>query len=132
KTITVEVVARDSKGNVAVTTFVIELRPRTGKQGWYMDWNMPGDARHVALPAASPELAAIEAAVRDATGREAAGIAEPFAIRGLVPAHRDAIVIGAVETAPGRAGLSEQMAGIGWRAMTAQTNALLASLQQGR
>jgi hypothetical protein len=31
-----------------------------------------------------------------------------------------------------RAGLTEQMAAIGWRSMAAQRNALLASLPQGR
>jgi VCBS repeat-containing protein len=130
KTIVVEVLARDSKGNVAVTTFVIELRPRAGKQGFDMDWSLPGDTRHASLSAGSPELAAIEAAVREATGRDVTAIIEPFAIRGLPAPMGEPIIVG--EAAPGRAGLSEQMAGIGWRAMTAQTNALLASLQQGR
>ncbi|MDB5501692.1 MAG: hypothetical protein JWR89_1594, partial [Tardiphaga sp.] len=129
KTITVEVLARDSKGNVAVTTFVIELRPAAGKQGWDID-RMPA-MRHAALPLSSPELAAIEAAVRDVTGRDTADLLAPFAIRGL-SARGDAIVVGAADAPAGRAGLSEQMAGIGWRAMTAQTHALLASLQQGR
>jgi VCBS repeat-containing protein len=129
KTITVEVLARDSRGNVAATVFTIELRPRAGKQGWDTDWNVvPNGTRHAGLPEVSPELAAIEAAVRDATGT-----VEPFTIRGLSLRQGDAIMLGAREAPPaGRAGLSEQMAAIGWRAMNAQTNALLASLQQGR
>jgi len=108
QTITIQVLARDSKGNVAMTTFTIDLRPRTaGKQGWNI---APlGHERHAEL---TPELAAIEAAVRDVTRP-----AELFA-------H------GTVDASPtGRAGLSEQLAGIGWRSMAAQRNALLASLQ---
>jgi len=127
-TITIEVVAHDSKGNIAVTVFTIDLRSRAaGKQGWNMDWQAPGlrHAHHAALPL-SPELAAIEAAVRDVTRP-----LEPFASRGAAVGHgHDAISAGAGDSVPaGRAGLSEQLASIGWRSMAAQRDALLASLQ---
>ncbi|MDB5516978.1 MAG: hypothetical protein JWQ17_3736, partial [Tardiphaga sp.] len=127
QTITVEVLARDSKGNVAVTTFTIDLRAHpAGKQGWNVQ---PfGPTRHASLATLSPELAAIEAAVRDATPSF-----EPFAARGMPVRHGDAISVGSGEAMPaGRAGLTEQLASIGWRSMDAQRNALLASLQRGR
>jgi hypothetical protein len=129
QTITVEVTARDSKGNIAVTVFTIDLRAHTaGKQGWIIDRNARpfGNERHASLPMTSPELAAIEAAVRDIT-------LEPLAGRGMPIRHGDSISASAKEAAPaGRAGLSEQLASIGWRSMAAQRNALLASLQQPR
>jgi Bacterial Ig domain/Bacterial Ig-like domain len=125
--ITIEVLARDSKGNVAVTVFTIDLQPHNaGQHGWNMQ---PfGVERHASLATLSPELAAIEAAVRDVTRP-----VEPFAIHGMPVHHGDTISVGAHETVPvGRAGLTEQLASIGWRSMAAQRNALLASLQQGR
>ena len=123
--ITVEVLARDSKGNLAVTVFTIDLHTN-GRHGWNMQ---PfGVERHAALVPLSPELAAIEAAVHDATRA-----IEPFGLHGMPVRHGDAISVGGHETAPaGRAGLTEQLASIGWRSMAAQRNALLASLQQGR
>jgi hypothetical protein len=76
----------------------------------------------------SPELAAIDAAVRDVTRS-----VEPFGLRGMPVRHVDSISVGSGEVPPaGRAGLTEQLASIGWRSMAAQRNALLASLQQGR
>ncbi|WP_246785212.1 DUF4347 domain-containing protein [Bradyrhizobium sp. S69] len=125
--ITIEVLARDSKGNVAVTVFTIDLQPhKAGQHGWNMQ---PfGVERHASLVPLSPELAAIEAAVRDVTRP-----VEPFAIHGMPVGHGEPISVGGHETAPvGRAGLTEQLASIGWRSMAAQRNALLASLQQGR
>src|SRR5262249_14416795 len=127
-TITIEVAAHGSKGNIAVTVFTIDLRSRTaGRQGWNMDRPAPGlrHAHHAALPL-SPELAAIEAAVRDVTRP-----LEPFAPHGVAVGHgHDAISAGAGDSVPaGRAGLSEQLASIGWRAMAARRDALLASLQ---
>ena len=125
--ITIEVLARDSKGNVAVTVFTIDLQPHhAGQHGWNMQ---PfGVERHASLETLSPELAAIEAAVRDVTRP-----VEPFAIHDMPVRHGDTISVGGHETAPvGRAGLTEQLASIGWRSMAAQRNALLASLQQGR
>jgi hypothetical protein len=131
QTLTVEVLARDSKGNIAVTVFTIDLRPHyAGKQGWNIDRSAQpfGDARHASLPMMSPELAAIDAAVRDVTRS-----VEPFGLRGMPVRHGDSISVGSGEVAPaGRAGLTEQLASIGWRSMAAQRNALLASLQQGR
>jgi hypothetical protein len=120
--------ARDSKGNIVATVFTINLRSHVaGKQGWNMDWNVQpfGHERHASLPMLSPELAAIEAAVREVTRP-----IEPFAIRGIpMHHHGDAISVGARESAPaGRAGLTQQLASIGWRSMAAQRDALLASL----
>jgi VCBS repeat-containing protein len=129
QTITVEVLARDSKGNIAVAVFTIDLRSHVaGKQGWNIDRNAHpfGTERHASLPMTSPELAAIEAAVHGAT-------VEPFALRGMPVRYGDAISVGAGDAAPaGRPGLTEQLGSIGWRSMAAQRNALLASLQQGR
>ena len=124
-TITVEVLARDAHGNVAVTVFTIDLH-NNGRHGWNMQ---PfGIERHASLAPLSPELAAIEAAVHDATRTT-----EPFGLHAMPVRHGDAITVDAHEATPaGRAGLSQQMAQIGWRSMAAQRNALLASLQQGR
>jgi hypothetical protein len=130
RTITIQVQARDSSGNIAVTTFTIDLRPRPGKQGWNMDWHIRpvGGERHAGLPMISPELAAIEAAVRDAIRP-----AEPLSLRIGPHGRGEAIAVsGGDVAAPGRAGLTEQLASIGWRSMDAQRNALLASLQQTR
>jgi hypothetical protein len=123
-TITVEVLARDSKGNIAVTVFTIDLRAHTaGKQGWNVQ--SFGHARHASLPTMSPELAAIEAAVGDVSRS-----LEPFVSRGMPARHGEAIFVGERETVPaGRAGLTQQLASIGWRSIDAQRNALLASLQ---
>jgi hypothetical protein len=97
-----------------------------GKQGWNIDRHAPfGSLRHAALPTTSPELAAIEAAVRGVT------IEPPLASRDMPVRHGDAITVGSGEAAPsGRAGLTEQMVSIGWHSMAAQRNALLASLQR--
>jgi methionine-rich copper-binding protein CopC len=128
KTITVEVVATDYDGNVAVTVFTIELRPRPGKQGWNMEWRVPSlGERHAGLPAMSAELAAIEAALRDVTH-----VIEPFRLVGLPSHFADAAPAGRDTASAGRAGLTEQLASVGWKSMAAQRNALLASLQQGR
>jgi hypothetical protein len=127
-TITVEVTARDSKGNIAVSVFTIDLRAHVGgRQGWYLDRTTrpSGHEHHASLPMLSPELAAIEQAVRDATRS-----LEPFALRDMPLRHGERSAAEAVPA--GRAGLSEQLASIGWRSMAAQRNALLASLQQGR
>ena len=75
-----------------------------------------------------PELAAIEAAVCDVTQPY-----NPFALSGMALGRDDAPSHGRAETAPaGRAGLTEQLASIGWRSMDAERNALLASLRQTR
>jgi VCBS repeat-containing protein len=123
-TITVEVSARDSRGNIAVTVFTIDLRAHTaGKQGWNVQ-QPPFEERHAALPMMSPELAAIEAAVHKAT-------LEPW--RGMPAGHGEAVSVGIGETtSAGRASLTEQLASVGWRSMDAQRNALLASLQRSR
>jgi hypothetical protein len=130
RTFKVEVVARDSKGNFAVTVFTIELRPRSGKQGWNMDRNSAPlhGLGHAGLAERLPELAAIEAAVRDVTG---SALQHGIADRSIRLGDSSRVSADAPPAA-GRAGLSEQMASIGWRAMQAQRNALLASLQQGR
>jgi hypothetical protein len=126
KTITVEVTAQDSKGNIAVTVFKIDLGPGVGKHGWNMEW--PGQRfgleHHAGLPMISPELAAIEAAVRDVTHRS-----EPFGHR-AAPVRQGNALSGGESPASGRAGLTEQLASIGWRSLDAQRNALLASVRQ--
>jgi hypothetical protein len=127
-TITLEVTARDSKGNIAASVFTIDLRAHTAsRQGWNLDRNARpfGSEHHASLPMLSPELAANEAAVRDVTRS-----LEPFAMRDMVPRHGERNSAEAVPA--GRAGLTEQLASIGWRSMAAQRNALLASLQHGR
>ena len=63
-----------------------------------------GSLRHAARATTSPELAAIEAAVRGVT------IEPPLASRDIPVRHGDAITVGSGETAPaGRVGLTEQM-----------------------
>jgi hypothetical protein len=127
-TIRIEVTARDSKGNIVVSVFTIDLRVHTaGRQGWNLDRNARpfGNEHHASLPMLSPELAAIEAAVRDATHS-----LQPFAMRDMPLRHGEPSSAEAVPA--GRAGLTEQLASIGWRSIAAQRNALLASLQQGR
>ncbi|HEY4973459.1 MAG TPA: putative Ig domain-containing protein, partial [Steroidobacteraceae bacterium] len=130
-TITIKVTARDSRGNIAVSVFTIDLRAHmAGRQGWNIDRTVRpfGYEHHASQPMLSPELAAIEAPVRDVTR-----LLGPFAMHGVPIGHSERIVADAAEVTPaGRAGLTEQLASIGWRSMAAQRNALLASLQQGR
>jgi hypothetical protein len=123
-TYTVEVLARDSHGDIAVTIFTIDLRPHAGKHGWNIDRGLQpfGWQRHAGL--LSHDLAASDAV------RDAARPFEPFGSLVRPIHHGGTSAAGDVEAVPaGRPGLSEQMAEIGWRAMDAQRNALLASLQ---
>ncbi len=126
ETFAVEVLARDSRGDIAATIFTIDLRPHAGKQGWNMDRSLQpfGFERHAVTSTSLHHLAANEA-VHDA--------ARPFELIAshVSPIHHgDAGSAAGNEAVPsGRAGLTEQMAAIGWRSMHAQRNALLASLR---
>jgi trimeric autotransporter adhesin len=126
ETFAVEVLARDSRGDIAATIFTIDLRPHAGKQGWNMDRSLQpfGFERHTVTSTSLHHLAANEA-VHDA--------ARPFEMlaSNVSPIHHDdaGSAAGNEAVPSGRAGLTEQMAAIGWRSMHAQRNALLASLQ---
>jgi hypothetical protein len=120
KTFTVEVLAQDSRGDIAATIFTIDLRAHAGKQGWNIDRSLQpfGFERHAGTSTSMHQLA------------DAARPFELLASQVSPIHHGDAGAAGNNEAVPsGRAGLTEQMAAIGWRSMHAQRNALLASLQ---
>jgi hypothetical protein len=117
ETYTVEVLARDSHGDIAVTIFTLDLRPHTGKHGWNIDRSPPsfGVERHAGTTSLHDPAHPFEHLTSHVTP---------------VHHHGDAGAFGTIEAMPvGRAGLTEQLTGIGWRSMHAQRNALLASLQ---
>jgi hypothetical protein len=120
-TYTVEVLARDSHGNIAVTVFTIDLRPHADKHGWNIDRRPQpfGLQQHAGT------------SLHELADHDAARPFEHFAPHVTsIHHHGDAGALGTIEAVPaGRAGLTEQMAGIGWRSMHAQRDALLASLQ---
>ncbi len=114
-TLAIEIIARDSKGNISIIEFTINLKP-DGKHAWISPldgsiapWAM--EARH--------NLALIPGHdYHRATADQAAEFARPHASRG-----------GAADGLAGRAGLSAQLAGLGWRGMHAERMALLESVQ---
>jgi hypothetical protein len=111
--ITIEVVARDSHGNLAITEFTIDLSAQTQHKGEKHGWNVvpSGPHRDIALPPAMDRVLWHAAPALDADRVQAD--------RGpdLAPA--------------GRAGFSDQIKAHGWHAATAQRMALLDSLRQG-
>jgi len=111
--ITVEIVARDSRGNLAVTEFTIDLSTQTQHNTDKHGWNLlpPGPHRDLALPHAMDRVLWHAAPALDAD--------RVHADRG--PDHAPA----------GRAGFSDQIKAHGWHAAAAQRTALLESLRQG-
>jgi hypothetical protein len=132
--ITIEVVARDSNGNLAITDFTIDLSTLKPHGNEKHGWNVPPDDGTVDPFAAHRQS-------RDHV-IDLAGLAAP---RDVAPLHamdhvlwHDASAGGGAhghhshDPAPaGRAGLSDQIRSLGWHAATAERTALLASLRQG-
>jgi VCBS repeat-containing protein len=119
QSMTIEVVARDSKGNMAIIDFTLDLSVPAGRKVDKQGWNMlPGgkaldpwgpNHRDVVLPAAGDHVLAHGGPVFDLD---------------RVRAHHEA--------APaGRAGFSDQLKSHGWHAVSAGRTALLESLRQG-
>jgi hypothetical protein len=136
QSITIEVLARDSKGNLAITDFTIDLsalKPHnTDKHGWNV---LPGDRT-------------VDPWATDRRGRDhVIDLAALAAGRDVTPLHamdhvlwRDLSALDTdrahgnhgIDPVPaGRAGLSDQMKSLGWHAATAERMALLDSLRQG-
>jgi hypothetical protein len=132
--ITIEVVARNSNGSLAITDFTIDfskLKPHGNEKH---SWN------------AQPDDGTVDPFATNRQGRDhvidLAGLAAP---RDVAPLHamdhvlwHDGSAVGgghghhSHDPAPaGRAGLSDQIRSLGWRAATAERTALLASLRQG-
>jgi hypothetical protein len=110
--ITIEVLARDSKGNVAITEFTIDLSTPTPHKGDKHGWNV------------LPNNGAIDSA---------SGPHRDIALWHGAPAFdTDRVQTDhASDRAPmGRAGFSDQIKNHGWHAVAAQRMALLDSLQQ--
>jgi hypothetical protein len=114
--ITIEVIARDSLGDISIIDFTINLKPENGT---HHGWNLPPGLRIIAPPATdtrhaqavSPHdlLAPVDHAAANEQDLHAAE-------RSAVPAH-------------GRAGLTAQLGAMGWRGMQADRMALLESLR---
>jgi hypothetical protein len=136
QSITIEVLARDSKGKLAITDFTIDLsalKPHnTDKHGWNV---LPGDG-------------AVDPFATNRRGRDhVIDLAALATGRDVAPLHAmDHVLwrdLSALDTdrahgnhgndpvPAGRAGLSDQIKGLGWRAATAERMALLDSLRQG-
>jgi hypothetical protein len=121
--ITVMVVARDSRGNVAVTTFTIDLRA-PGRQGWNLplngDWGrepkLLENPRDLAALGIGPDLSRL-AAWSEQRSISADGPSADTGGNG----QRDRVTFG-------RAGFSEKLQSVGWRAAQAERMALLNSL----
>jgi hypothetical protein len=133
--ITIEVVARDSRGNLAVTDFTINLSThKADKHGWNV---LPGEQIIDPWGNVRPR--------RDFASHSGVGphrdIVAPHAldhsldrVAWHVPALDADRVHADHETDPapaGRAGLSDQIKAHGWHAVAAQRTALLDSLRQG-
>jgi microcystin-dependent protein len=110
--ITIEVLARDSKGNVAITEFTIDLSAPTPHKGDKHGWNV------------LPNNGAIDSASGPHRDIALWHGAPAFDADRVQPDH-------ASDRAPiGRAGFSDQIKNHGWHAAAAQRMALLDSLQQ--
>jgi hypothetical protein len=136
QSITIEVTARDSKGDISVIDFTIDLSQKTQQHGWNMSpehraldprdpldpWGQIRPRRHLALDSGfGPH--------RDLT--------LPISADHVLWHDRAAIDIDqvrsmqAAERVPaGRAGFSDQLRTHGWHAVTAERTALLDSLRQ--
>jgi hypothetical protein len=142
QSITIEVVARDSKGNLAITDFTIDIselkrhsselkRHGSEQHGWNLS---PGDGF-------------VEPFATNLRGRDHAIDLAPGSHRELAPLHAmDRVLWHDVATfdigrvhgdhgndhpPAGRAGLSDQIKTLGWHGATAERNALLDSLRLG-
>jgi hypothetical protein len=118
QTITIEVVARDSKGNVAITDFTVDLATKTVHKNDHGAWNAsPNDATRGPWTLYPQRDAALPLAADHVLWQ-----AEP-------PLDLDRVTLArAVDQAPvGRSGFSDQLNAHG---MHADRSALLASLQQ--
>jgi hypothetical protein len=109
--LTVEVVATDAKGDIAIIDFTINLKPDNGT---HHGWNLPGDLRN---------LAPIELPHQHAQFLPHHGLPGPLLAAGGGHDH------GAGHALPGRAGLSQQLAAHGLHGMHADRMALLESLR---
>jgi hypothetical protein len=140
--ITIEVVARDSKGNLAITEFTIdisELKRHSGELkrhgGEQHGWNLsPGDGF-------------VDPFATNRRGRDHVTDLAPGSHRELAPLHAMDRVLwhdvatfdigrvhgdhGSDHTPAGRTGLSDQIKTLGWHAAAADRMALLESLRQG-
>jgi hypothetical protein len=109
--LTVEVVATDAKGDIAIIDFTINLKPDNGT---HHGWNLPSDLRN---------LAPIELPHQHAQFLPQHGLPGPLLAAGGGHDH------GAGHALAGRAGLSQQLAGHGLHGMHADRMALLESLR---
>jgi Putative Ig domain len=109
--LTVEVVATDAKGDIAIIDFTINLKPDNGT---HHGWNLPRDLRN---------LAPIELPHQHAQFLPQHGLPGPLLAAGGGHDH------GAGHALAGRAGLSQQLAGHGLHGMHADRMALLESLR---
>ena len=108
--ITIEVLARDSKGNVAITEFTVDLSAPTPHKADKHGWNALPDAIDFA---SGPH--------RDFTLWHGAPAFDADRVQTDHASDRAPI---------GRAGFSDQIKNHGWHAVAAQRMALLDSLQQ--
>ena len=107
-TLTIEVIGRDAKGDIAIIDFTINLKP---DKGTHHGWNLPRDFRNIAPAIELPHQHALLA---------------PH--HGLAAPHHAAVGRD-LGFGHGRAGLSQQLAAHGLHGMHADRMALLESLR---
>jgi len=120
--ITIELQARDSKGNVAILNFTVDLTGKSAGNHAHHGWNLPRDPWTVAPQRQQAALGThgdiVLPPALDGAADHAQGGRGHDADRAHTPA--------------GRAGLSAQLAGLGWRGIDAGRTALLDSLRHIR
>jgi hypothetical protein len=124
-TLTIEVVARNAKGDISILDFTIDLTGKTAAKDGRHGWNLPNGRTF--------DPWSIERQ-RGATHRDAAIPASWERASDLALRHggHDADHAGAHHLPAGRAGLSAQLATLGTRGIDAGRTALLDSLRHAR
>jgi hypothetical protein len=134
QTVTIEVVARDSKGNLAVIDFTIDLPTKTLHKAERHGWNvLPGDKVLDRWATNRGRDTVIDLAIgadRDIAAQHAMDRVQWHSVSAVdIDRDHDNQVD---DRAPaGRAGLSDQIKSHGWHAAVAERTALLESLRQG-
>jgi hypothetical protein len=117
-TLAIEVIGRDYDGDMSIIDFTIKLVPAKGD---HHSWNLPGDLK--VLPATNTHD-------RHALSAPHRNLIAPTDYAALQGGSRPAGLDGTVQRPSGRAGLSAQLDGLGWRAMHGERTALLDSLRR--
>jgi large repetitive protein len=134
QSITIEVIARDSRGNISIMDFTVDLPVKTQQKADKHGWNVPPD--HGALDPWGHIQRRRDLATHlgDGLHRDIALPVPADHVRwhdgAAIDIDRAGSLQAADHTPPGRAGLSDQLKNHGWHAASAERMALLESLRQ--